>query len=565
MTVQAELGENESVETPLRSRIGLFLGPAAFLFMLFFVELDPSNPMVTRMAAVIAWMAIWWITEAIPLSATALLPIVLFPLLGIMRGRAQSAAGLIDAEGAGLPSGVALSDLDIVYPNVAAQYMDWIILLYLGGFIIATAVEKWNLHKRIALSILRIIGGKPHRLVLGFMVATAFLSMWLSNTATAMMMMPMGMSLVLLYEELNEKTRLAGGQVDARAPNFALTLLLGIAYSASLGGVATLIGTPPNGVLVTQMGQLFPDAPEFAFMTWMSFALPMSLVFLLTSWVLLTRFVFPLPATTPFSGKEFIAEEIEKLGPITTEERRVRGVFIAVAVLWMTRKERLFGEDVDIFGWSYYLDRLFEKFGAAPISSLIDDGTVSIAMALTLFIIPASKSVGGRLMDWEDTKNVPWGILLLFGGGLAIAKGFSTSGLGTYMASQLQVLLGDASPFAIVLSTVGFITLLTEVSSNVATISLALPIMASLSQAIAVHPLLLIIPTTLAASCAFMLPVSTPPNAIIYASGRVPITKMVIAGLWLDLLSVIIVTAFVYTLGHVAFDVLGDFPSWAAP
>lgn len=565
MSVHAELSESESIETPLRSRIGLVLGPAAFLVMLFFVDLDPSNPMVTRMAAVIVWMAIWWITEAIPLSATALLPIVLYPLLGIMRGRAQSAAGLIDAEGAGLPAGVALGDLDIVYPNVAAQYMDWIILLYLGGFIIATAVEKWNLHKRIALSILRIIGGKPHRLVLGFMIATAFLSMWLSNTATAMMMMPMGMSLVLLYEELNEKTRFAGGHVDARAPNFALTLLLGIAYSASIGGVATLIGTPPNGVLVTQMGQIFPEAPEFAFMTWMSFALPMSLVFLFTSWVLLTRFVFPLPATTPFSGKAFIADEIEKLGPITTEERRVRGVFIAVALLWMTRKERLFGAEVDIFGWSHYLDLLFIQFGASPISSLIDDGTVSIAMALTLFVIPASKKVGGRLMDWEDTKNVPWGILLLFGGGLAIAKGFSTSGLGTYMASQLQVVLGDASPFAIVLSTVGFITLLTEVSSNVATISLALPIMASLSQAIEVHPLLLIIPTTLAASCAFMLPVSTPPNAIIYASGRVPITKMVIAGIWLDILSVIIVTAFVYTLGHVAFDVLGDFPSWAVP
>ncbi|MDO7657633.1 MAG: anion permease, partial [OM182 bacterium] len=371
MSVHAELSESETIETPLRSRIGLVLGPAAFLAMLFFVDLDPSNPMVTRMAAVIVWMAIWWITEAIPLSATALLPIVLYPLLGIMRGRAQSAAGLIDAEGAGLPAGVALSDLDIVYPNVAAQYMDWIILLYLGGFIIATAVEKWNLHKRIALSILRIIGGKPHRLVLGFMIATAFLSMWLSNTATAMMMMPMGMSLVLLYEELNEKTRLAGGHVDARAPNFALTLLLGIAYSASIGGVATLIGTPPNGVLVTQMGQIFPDAPEFAFMTWMSFALPMSLVFLFTSWVLLTRFVFPLPATTPFSGKAFITDEIEKLGPITTEERRVRGVFIAVALLWMTRKERLFGAEVDIFGWSHYLDLLFIQFGASPISSLI--------------------------------------------------------------------------------------------------------------------------------------------------------------------------------------------------
>ncbi len=565
MAIEQAVSHDEPIVTPLRSKIGLVLGPAAFVFMLFFVDLDPTNPMVTRMAAVIAWMAIWWITEAIPLSATALLPIVLFPLLGIMRGRAQSAAGLIDEQGANLPEGIALGDLDIVFPNVAAQYMDWIILLYLGGFIIATAVEKWNLHKRIALNILRIIGGQPHRLVLGFMVATAFLSMWLSNTATAMMMMPMGMSLVLLYEELNEKTRLAGGSVDARAPNFALTLLLGIAYSASIGGVATLIGTPPNGVLVTQMGQLFPDAPEFAFMTWMSFALPMSFVFLVTSWVLLTRFVFPLPASTPFSGKAFINAEIENLGPITTEEKRVRGVFIAVAVLWMTRKERLFGADVDIFGWSHYLDLLFVKLGAAPISSLIDDGTVSIAMALTLFVIPASKQVGGRLMDWEDTKKVPWGILLLFGGGLAIAKGFSTSGLGTYMASQLQVMLGDASPFAIVLSTVGFITLLTEVSSNVATISLALPIMASLSQAIEVHPLLLIIPTTLAASCAFMLPVSTPPNAIIYASGRVPITKMVIAGLWLDLLSVIIVTGFVYTLGHVAFGVLGAFPAWALP
>jgi sodium-dependent dicarboxylate transporter 2/3/5 len=312
------------------------------------------------------------------------------------------------------------------------------------------------------------------------------------------------------------------------------------------------------------MGQLFPDAPEFAFMTWMSFALPMSVVFLLASWVLLTRFVFPLPATTPFSGKEFIAQEIEKLGPMTIEERRVRSVFVTVAVLWMTRKERLFGADVDIFGWSYYLDKLLIQLGASPISSLIDDGTVSIAMALTLFVIPASKQVGGRLMDWEDTKKLPWGILLLFGGGLAIAKGFSTSGLGNYMAAQLQLMLGDASPLAIVVSTVGFITLLTEVSSNVATISLALPIMASLAQAIEVQPLLLIIPTTLAASCAFMLPVSTPPNAIIFASGRVPIGKMVMAGIWLDILSVFIVTGFVYTLGHVAYDVLGAFPAWAA-
>ena len=229
----------------------------------------------------------------------------------------------------------------------------------------------------------------------------------------------------------------------------------------------------------------------------------------------------------------------------------------------MTRKERLFGADFDVFGWSHYLDLCLAWFGSEPISYMIDDGTVSIAMALMLFMIPASNQIGGKLLDWEDAKKIPWGILLLFGGGLAIAKGFSTSGLGTYVAEQLQVLLGDSSPLSIVISTVTFITLLTEVASNTGTISLAVPIMASLAQAIEVHPLLLLIPTTLAASCAFMLPVSTPPNAIVYGSGRVPILKMVTAGIFLDVLSVIILTVFVYTLGHFTFDVLGEFPEWA--
>lgn len=551
--------------TPMRSRIGLWLGPSVFVFVLLFVELDPANPLVTRMAAVILLMAIWWITEAIPLSATAMLPIVLFPLLGIMRGRLVPADNQIDFESASLRNGLTPSDLDIVFPNVAGQYMDWIILLFLGGFIIATAVEKWNLHKRIALNILRFIGGQPHRLVLGFMVATGFLSMWLSNTSTALMMMPMGMSLILLYEELNREAVAKGAIVDSRAENFPLTLLLGIAYSASIGGFATLIGTPPNGVLVTQMPQLFPQAPEITFATWMMFALPMSATYMLIAWFILTRFVFPLPASTPFSGKAFIRDEIAKLGVMSPEEKRVSFVFVSAALLWMTRKERLFGADVDIFGWSYYLDSALTSFGADPVGYMIDDGTVSIAMALLLFILPASKEVGGRLMDWEDAKKVPWGILLLFGGGLALAKGFTTSGLGAYIAGQLQSLLGDASPLVIVMSTVGFITGLTEVTSNTATISLSLPIMASLSQAIEVHPLLLLIPTTLAASCAFMLPVSTPPNAIVYGSGRIPIMKMVVAGIWLDILSVFLLTFFVYTLGHLTFDVLGSFPVWAIP
>ncbi len=553
------------IETPIQSRIGLFLGPLVFILMLVFVDLDPENPQVTRMAAIVVLMAIWWISEAIPLSATALLPIVLFPLMGIMRGRELSAASQIDADSVSINNGFSLSDFDIIYPNVANQYMDWLILLFMGGFIIATAVEKWDLHKRIALHILRVIGGQPHRLVLGFMVATGFLSMWLSNTATALMMMPMGMSLILLYEEINRKIVADGGVIDDRAENFSLTLLLGIAYSASIGGFATLIGTPPNGVLVTQMSQLFPDAPDITFASWMLFALPMSAIYMLIAWFVLTRFVFPLPASTPFSGREFIRGEISKLGPMSVEEKRVSAVFFGFAVLLMTRKERLFGEEVDIFGWSHYLDSLLTRLGSEPVGYLIDDGSVSIAVALTLFMIPAGNKVGGRLMDWEDAKRVPWGILLLFGGGLAIAKGFSTSGLGEYVAGQLQVLLGDSSPLMIVMGTVGFITAFTEVSSNTATISLSLPIMASLSQAIEVHPLLLLIPTTLAASCAFMLPVSTPPNAIVYGSGRVPIMKMVIAGIWLDILSVILLTLFVYTLGHITFGVLGPFPDWAMP
>ena len=552
------------IVVPIRSKIGLWLGPLVFVYMLLFVDLDPGNPAVTRMAAIILLMAIWWITEAIPLFATALLPIVLFPLMGIMRGRELSAARQIDLEAATFTNGFSASDFDIIFPNVANQYMDWVILLFMGGFMIAVVVEKWNLHRRIALNILRIIGGQTHRLVLGFMVATGFLSMWLSNTATAIMMMPMGMSLVLLYEELNRKIEMEGGVVDNRSNNFSLTLLLGIAYGASIGGFTTLIGTPPNAMLLTQLTTLFPEAPEITFSTWLLFALPMSVIYMLVAWLLLTRLVFPLPPSTPFKGRDFIHNELQKLGPMSTEEKRVTTVFTMFALLLITRKERLFGEDIDIFGWSYYLDSLLASLGSSQVGYMIDDGTVSIGVALTLFMIPASKQIGGRLMDWDDAMKVPWGILLLFGGGLAIAKGFTTSGLSDYVAIQLAVLLGEASPLVIVISTVTFITGLTEVASNTATISLSLPMMASLSQAIGAHPFLLLIPTTLAASCAFMLPVSTPPNAIVYGSGRIPIMKMVIAGIWMDILSVILLTVFVYTLGHLAFDVLSGIPDWAA-
>ncbi len=551
--------QNQDTAASLRSRIGLWLGPLLFILMLVFVDLDPENPLVTRMAAVVLLMAIWWISEAIPIPATALLPLVLFPLLGIMRG------GVADATSRVSPNAdTDMSTLQVMYNSVAAQYTDWIIFLFLGGFLIAIAVEKWGLHKRIALHILKLIGGEPSRLVLGFMVATGFLSMWLSNTATTMMMMPMAMSLIVLFEELEKKKQATQSiPPDARTPNFAMALLLGIAYSSSIGGLATIIGTPPNGVLVTQMSQLFPDAPPVTFANWMIFALPLSITYMGIVWFVLCRFVFPLPASTPFSGQEFIRQELDSLGPMRNEEKKVLAVFITVALLWMTRQQRPFGASVDIYGWSYYLDSMLVWLGTFPVGSYIDDGTVSITMALTLFIIPAGSKTGGRLLDWDAAKQVPWGILLLFGGGLAIARGFTTSGLGNWMASEFEVLLGDASPLAIVMAVTGFVTTVTELTSNTATASMMVPIMASLSQAIDTSPFLLLIPTALAASCAFMLPVSTPPNAIVYGSGRIPIMKMVMAGVWLDIISVILITLAVYTLGEMTFDVLGGLPDWA--
>jgi sodium-dependent dicarboxylate transporter 2/3/5 len=525
---RSETSANAGEAPPtLRNRIGVWLGLILSAAVWFGPELAPGQPAVRHMMAIAVLMATWWVTEAIPIPATALLPIVLFPLTGIMKGSA-----------------------------VAREYMSWLILLFLGGFLIAIAVERWKLHKRIALHILRAIGGQPHRLVLGFMVATAFLSMWLSNTATTMMMLPMGVSLVVLYEELNRERVRAGEEVDPLARNFPLVLMLGLAHSASIGGIATLIGTPPNGVLVTQFEEIFPAAPSITFAQWMLFAAPLSFVFLILAWLLLTRVIYPLPASSPFSGRAFIRKEIARLGPTTPEERRVALVFAGVALLWMTRKSIVLGSSLALPGWS----SLFSE--ESGIGALIDDGTVSIGMALLLFLIPASKEKGGRLMNWEDAKAVPWGILLLFGGGLALAKGFEVSGLSAWIGTRFEV-LAEAPPVGLVASVVAIVAALTELTSNTATASMSLPIMASLARAIGANPLLLMIPATIAASCAFVLPVSTPPNAIVYGSGRVPIVKMIKAGIVMEVVGLVLITALVFSLGSLAFGLGGGFPDWA--
>ncbi len=518
--------------------------------------------MVTRMVAITAWMAIWWISEAIPIAATALMPLVLFPAMGIMRGRYTEVSRKVEFGDTALSGGLAPGDLSISLHNVVTQYMSWVTFLLLGGFLVAIAVQKWNLHKRIALNILRIMGNRLDTLVLGFMLAASLLSMWLSNTATTMMLLPIALSVVLFREEFHETQGASDVPPHPRERNFSFALLLGLAYAASIGGMATLTGTPPNAILVTQFEQLYPNAPPISFASWSMMAMPFSFLFLGCAWFLLTRLVFPLPPTGQFSGGDLILRQHRELGPMGPEEKRVLAVFVTLVILWFTRKKHLFGSDIDIFGWSHYLDLFLARFDISAIGPMLDDGTVAIAMALLLFALPA-KSTHGRLLDTDDLNKIPWGVLILFGGGLALAKGFGVSGLSSWAAQQFEVLLHGSSSLVVVMSTVGFITTLTELTSNTATTSTAIPIMASLAQGINVHPLLLLIPTALAASCAFMLPISTPPNAIVYGSRRVPIIKMIIAGVWLDILSVAILTTLVFSLGDWVFGLLGAFPDWA--
>lgn len=519
----------------LREHTGLWLGLAAFFSILFFTELDADNPSVTPMAAVAALMAIWWMTEALSLAVTSMLPVVLFPLLGIMK------AG-----------------------DVAPAFMNSNIFLFAGGFMLALAMERWNLHKRIALIVLVLIGGQTHRIVLGFMIATAVMSMWVSNTATTMMMLPMALSLVALYESMNREAQ-AGGEgegggggtgatPDPRASNFPLVLMLSIAYAASIGGMGTIIGTPPNVVLVSIFQEQFPDAPPISFAQWFFFAAPLSIVFLIITWALLTRFIYPLPKTTPFSGKGFIRDEFKKLGPIKMEELQVMTVFTVTALLWIFRREIRFGESFAIPGWSSFLE-----FG-----DKIDDGTVAIAAGVLLFLLPASKAQGGgKIMNWNTAKKLPWEILILFGGGFALAKGFGASGLSNWIGGKFEFLEG-APPWAMIATVGGTINLITEVTSNTATTQMILPILASLAVALQLNPLLLMIPAALGASFAFMLPVATPPNAIIYGSGHVPIGKMIRAGVLLNLIGLILATIFVLTLGLPIFDIDPSvFPEWA--
>jgi len=508
--------ESSGSDGAMGRRIGLWLGPALFLVVVGFADLQPGEPQVTRMAAVATLMAVWWISEAIPLAATSLLPLVLYPLLGIMDGR-----------------------------QTAPIYVNHVIFLFVGGFMIALAMERWGLHERIALWIIRLIGGGPSRLVLSFMLASAMLSMWISNTATSIMMLAIGLAII------GELERTLGQE---RVRPLSTAMLLAIAYGASVGGMATLVGTPPNLSFVRIFEIVFPDAEPIGFGQWMLIGLPLSAGMLLVIWLLLTRVFFRSPPSLRLS-REVVLQNYRRLGPLRFAEAVVLVVFLCTAVLWVFRQDLQLG-GLTVPGWA----------GLLPFPELIDDGTVAMAMALLLFLIPSRASdpqAGRAVLDVGVFRRVPWHIVLLFGGGFALASGFQSTGLSGYVGQQFAGLEGFSPPLMIA-GVCTVLTFLTELTSNTATTELFLPILASAATTLGLNPLMLMVPATLAASCAFMMPVATPPNAVIFASGRVRIAEMAKVGLVLNLIAVVLITLMFYTLGVTVFAIEpGVLPDWA--
>lgn len=474
-----------------KKKIGLVLGPILFALVMLFFNPENLNPDAKSILASTIWIAIWWITECVPISVTALLPIVLFPLTG---------------------------GLDI--KSTTASYGHNLVFLFVGGFIIALAIEKWNLHKRVALSIIKFTGTKKSRIILGFMIATAVLSMFISNTATTIMILPVGMAIISKVSESNN---------SYENINFGKSLMIAIAYSASIGGMATLIGTPPNMIFAGVVKESY--GIEIGMLEWSKFGLPVSLFLLIICWIYLTKVAFSFEDKNQISGKQEINNQLKKLGKFSNEELKVSVIFGLTAFSWIFRKQLV------------------------KIIPFLDDTIIAISFAIVLFIIPDKKNK--PLLNWEDTIKLPWGILLLFGGGMAIASAFGKSGLALWIANLLSTMNG-VSLFLLILIIVVSINLLTELTSNMATTAMLLPVLVTMALAINVHPYFLLVSATLAASCAFMLPVATPPNAIVFGSGLLKIEDMFKKGIWMNLFSVIVISLIVYYILPYVFDLSKD-------
>jgi sodium-dependent dicarboxylate transporter 2/3/5 len=465
-------------------RLGLLLGAATFFLMLVVPAPESLGIAGWRTAAVGTLMAIWWMTEAIPIPATALLPLALFPLLGV---------------------------LDMA--NAAAPYANELIFLFMGGFLLAAAMERWGLHKRVALGIMTRVGTSPSRLVLGFMVATAFISMWISNTATAAMMLPIA---IAVGEMLRPKDREGPYQ-------FGTALMLGVAYAASIGGVGTIIGTPPNAVLAGAADELL--GVEIGFVQWMVVGVPVAAILLPLCWLLLLRLHPPGELSGDAAG--IIRSETEALGAPSRGEKVTAIVFVLTAVAWLLRAEKSFG-DVTIPGIETW----------APN---VEDSTVAMIAAVLLFLIPVDWRKGDFALDWKSAKGIPWDVLVLFGGGLSLARAIEVSGLAAWIGGSVSALEG-VPPIVVVFVVATLIVALTEVTSNTATATMAMPVIAGAAVGLGVDPILPMAAAALAASMAFMLPVSTPPNAMVFASGYITIPQMARAGFLLNVASIVLIT-----------------------
>ncbi len=433
--------------------------------------------------AITAWIALWWITEAIPLPITSLLPIILFPLMGVL-------------------------DIGIT----TASYGEPIVFLYIGGFLIGIAIEKTGLHTRIALSIIRSMGSKLSMIILGFMISTAFISMWISNTATAIMMLPIGLAIITATSTEEEKHH----------NDFRKALMLAIAYAASIGGLGTIIGTPPNLVLAGVIRDTYDT--EITFMQWFVVGFPITVFLLFVSWWYLTRIGFPLGKARLAGGQDILDRRLASGGPMSSAEKKVAIVFVLVAVAWIIR--------------SFVLEKIIPG---------IDDTIIAMIGGIVLFLLPSGVKDNNRLLNWEDAIKLPWGIILLFGGGLALAEAFETSGLAAWIGNNMTG-LSVFGIFAMILFVVAIVNFLTEFTSNLATVTMILPVLAPIAVSAGVHPFYLMVGATLAASCGFMMPAGTPPNAIAFGSGYLSIWDMVKTGFWLNLASVIIITCVVYFL-----------------
>jgi sodium-dependent dicarboxylate transporter 2/3/5 len=453
-------------------------------------------------AAIAVLMAVWWMTEAVPLPVTSLLPLVLFPLTGVL-------------------------DLNQAAPPYANKF----VFLFLGGFMIARAVEKWNLHRRIALLTVLGAGTQPTRLIAGFMLATAGLSMWISNTASTVMMLPIGMSLVaLMTEHLKE-----GSDSSNSGTNFATCMMLGIAYSASIGGLATLVGTPTNLLLA---GFTDEHGIELSFGRWMLFATPLSMVLLFLAWILLTRVVFPICVREIPGGRALISQELSAMGRMSRGERVVLCVFALTAAAWVMREP--------ITKWEPLV-------AALPVLGNLNDPIIALIGAISLFLIPIDVKRGEFALDWDTAVKIPWGVLLLFGGGFCLAEAATTSGLAEWIGQGVSQL--DLPPLLLMLLVTALVVFLTELTSNTPTAATFLPILFGVAQGMNLDPMLLLVPATVAATCAFMLPVATPPNAIVFGSGHIEIRSMAKAGVGLNLLSIGLIVIWMWLVGTRVFSI----------